>query len=126
MTKKPKILIVDDDEDFLTSIEGLLNAWGTVDVKTANNGAAALRLINHVEPFQLIFSDYMMPEMDGLTFKEKLNEIDEARTIPFVVISGYGTPRLLDMAVSHGIEEWYDKPVETEVLANLLKKYLSI
>jgi CheY-like chemotaxis protein len=125
MTAKPRVMLIDDDEDFLESLAGLLQSWGTVEIVTADNGVTALEQITNCGPFDLILSDYMMPDMDGLTLKEVLNEQPVTQAIPFVMISGYGTPRLLDMAAGKGIEEWYDKPVEMPVLKKLMKKYLN-
>src|SRR5690606_27551338 len=120
---KPNILIVDEDADLLGTFAPIVRSWGIAEVVTAADGEQATKALESGS-FSLILCDYMMPNMDGMTLKEHLNKEKLTRDIPFVMISGYGTPALLDMAVSRGIAEWLDKPVESKVLRSCISKFL--
>ena len=125
-TSKPSILIVDDDEDFMKSLSRLIASWDVAVVYEAVNGEDALGIVDSDHSIGLILSDYMMPEMDGLTMKEHLNSRPETASIPTVMISGYGTPQLQDMAASCGISEWHDKPIDSKVVKATVAKHLGL
>ena len=67
-----KILIVDDDNLMLKSI--LRNLHDGYNIKTADNGRDALRMCVDEGPFDVVISDYQMPQMDGLKFLSTLKE----------------------------------------------------
>lgn len=70
MTKK--ILIVDDEEDILSSVKMLLESMG-FKAKTVNNGNAALKLLKE-EKFDLVLLDILMPEMSGREVLEAIRQ----------------------------------------------------
>lgn len=123
MAGKSTILVIDDDEDYLTAISGLISSF-EYDVVSEINSLKAFDIINSGKKIDVIVADYMMPDLDGLTLKEKLNESDSTKNIPVVIISGYGTPELLDLAQSKGVVVWYDKPVERKTLQSKLKEII--
>jgi CheY-like chemotaxis protein len=66
MSSIPKILLVDDEQDFLDLFEDILSRLPSApEIQTCKSGAAALALLDS-EPFTLIITDLHMPEMDGL------------------------------------------------------------
>lgn len=67
---RQKILIVDDEQDILTSMKMLVESMG-YEAKTANNGKKALAALKK-ERFDLIFLDLLMPEMSGREVLEKI------------------------------------------------------
>ena len=60
---KPSILVVDDEEEILHSLQGLLRL--EFDVHTAQNGADAIQIL-HQQPIHVVLSDQRMPEMAGV------------------------------------------------------------
>ena len=79
MEKANKILIVDDEEDTLEFLSYNLTKQG-FEVKTALNGRDAFQLLSHFIP-DLIVLDYMMPEMDGRTFLQKVKSFQAFKQI---------------------------------------------
>ena len=65
-----KILIVDDEEDILSSVRLLLEKTG-YEVKTANRGKAALEMLSR-EKFDLVLLDILMPEMSSVEVLERI------------------------------------------------------
>ncbi len=71
---KPRVLLVDDDEHLLRSLERVLRA--TFDVETAPGGAEGIeKLAAATEPFAAIVSDYQMPFMNGAQFLTRARKL---------------------------------------------------
>ena len=93
MQKPIQILIVDDQPRARRSVRALLSTWTrAADVREANNGREALRLVEELPP-DLVLIDVRMPEMDGL----EATELIKARCPEVKVI-------VLSMYVEHGDE----------------------
>lgn len=71
----PKVLIVDDDPKLLKMLQRTL-IYENLSVFTANNGVEALPMVKTYQP-DLIILDWMMPQMDGLTFIQRLRDQDD-------------------------------------------------
>ena len=82
-----RILLVEDQSDVRRTIAALLKGLG-YQVSDAENGAAALELWrNHKETFDLVLTDIMMPQMDGIELGRELGEV--APDLPVLYMSGY-------------------------------------
>ena len=75
----PVVLIVDDDPKLLKMLQRTL-AYENLTVFTATNGLEALPLVEAHKP-DLIILDWMMPKMDGLTFVQRLREVENQTMI---------------------------------------------
>ena len=75
----PSILIVDDDPKLLKMLQRTLT-YESLDVLTATNGLEAQQLLQVHKP-ELIILDWMMPVMDGITFVQKLRDVDNQTMI---------------------------------------------
>lgn len=127
-----KILIVDDD--FITSelLKAILNEYG--DCTVADNGknavAAFQEAINENDPFQLIFLDIMMPEMDGHEALEKIRAIEAEQGVLYghgtqvVMTTALGDAKNVLSAFSEGCEYYIVKPIEKEKVADVMKQII--
>ncbi len=79
------VLIVEDDITMVRLLEVYLKRNG-IDVHVAGNGAEAIRFLGYDTP-DLIISDIMMPNMDGLTLRNKLLQDKKYRMIPFIFVT---------------------------------------
>lgn len=95
MRRDPCVLIVDDDGDVRSVLSELLTDEG-YSVVTAENGAAALRLLKSGERPCVILLDLMMPVMDGWELAAALRSEPELSGIPWVVISAAYEARPMD------------------------------
>jgi len=82
---KPRVLVVEDEEDARAVIVSLLRAENLV-VRTASNGRQALESLEQW-PCDLVLLDLVMPEMDGFAFLKALRAGPHRRTPPVVVIT---------------------------------------
>ncbi|RZA12700.1 MAG: response regulator [Proteobacteria bacterium] len=81
-----KILIVDDEEDFLSSMKIILVNAG-YDVVCAGTGMRALTLVEEEKP-DLILTDIVMPDLSGLQLAQSIRQT-KGRHIPIISITGY-------------------------------------
>ena len=83
-----KILIVDDREDNLFSIETILERDNYTIVK-ANSGKAALKVLLHEHDFSLILMDVQMPDLNGLETAKIIYEREKLKNIPIIFITAH-------------------------------------
>ena len=89
-----KLLAVDDDRDFLESLQRYFSALGYT-VVTARDGREALKMLLREEP-DCILLDLRMPVMDGIAFLKVVRSYVRFRSIPIVVMTGVDEPSTLD------------------------------
>ncbi|HVY76507.1 MAG TPA: response regulator [Puia sp.] len=111
-----KILVVDDREDNLLSIESILEKEGFVICK-ANSGRAALKLLLKEHDFSLIIMDVQMPQMSGLETANLIYEWDRLKHIPIIFITAhhYGEDQMLKGFKMGGVD-YIHKPVDPALL----------
>ncbi len=117
MTKKIKLLIVDDEERFLKTLTQRLGLRD-FEVTPANDGQLALKLAEK-QKFELALVDLKMPGMRGERVLELLKQKDPF--IEVIILTGHGS---IDSAVECtrlGCYGYLQKPCETEELLNVLK-----
>ncbi len=106
------ILIVDDEESILQSLEGILSDEG-FEVACARTGQEALEKIKEVMP-DLVLLDIWMPGMDGIDTLIKIREL--SRQIQVVMMSGHGTIETAVKATKLGAYDFIEKPLSLEKL----------
>ncbi len=113
-----RILVVDDDKTLRDVLTEYLQKEG-YQVEDANSGAEGLKRFNSNPP-DLVVSDVMMPEMDGLEFCRTLRSTPSGQLVPFIFLSGMG--ELDDRLRGHamGADDYVTKPFEIrELLAKI-------
>lgn len=120
-----KVLIVDDDELFRTMLEEMLRRDG-YQVTIACNGAEALVAIARDRP-QLVITDILMPEKDGIELVMELAQADQQ--IPIIAVSG-GRRAIsqefnLESARLLGVQATLPKPFTRESLRAAIAQALS-
>jgi len=122
--KKPKILIVDDDEKNLKLMGAILTNYGYV-FETAKNGLEALEKTKEISP-DLIFLDVMMPEMDGYEVCRRLKEDPMTQHIPIVMVTALADrdSRLKGLEVC--ANDFLTKPVDSTELMMRTKNLLRV
>lgn len=117
-TSVKQVVLADDDPAALEGLQTLIAAWG-YDVKTAQDGRAALALVAEIRPSVLI-TDVVMPAMSGLELLEAVHRDEPA--IPVIVLTAHGTSETRRHAVAHGAFAYLPKPVDTGRLKLLLNR----
>ena len=115
---KAKILIVDDEVSTTKLMQGFLQKKG-YNIQIKHNPEEALQLANE-EEFDLVITDYRMPQMTGLDLINKIREVDPV--IPFIMITAYGSIETAVEIIKSGASEYLTKPIDLEELLLLIDK----
>jgi CheY-like chemotaxis protein len=102
-----KILVVDDEPMIRQLFKDALEGIPDVDVSCERSGFRAMARVNE-ERFDLLFTDIMMPGLNGLQTIEEVLQIRPDLRI--VVITGYATENILNDALAKGAEACMKKP----------------
>jgi len=127
MEKKPKILLVDDDADFVESTKAVLESK-PYQVIVAYEGEVGIQKAREERP-DLILLDIIMPVKDGFTAAEQLKKDPELRKIPVVMLTSYSTRRAgSGIPVSRGLtleaEDYVEKPITPNELLTVVARYI--
>jgi len=115
MTNNTHILIVDDSAAIRQTVMGILVGMDYSHVCVASNGVEALELC-HKYPFKIIFLDWNMPEMDGLTFLKKFRGEMKIKNAAVIMLTARGDQKDILVAIENGASDYVTKPVSTETL----------
>jgi DNA-binding NtrC family response regulator len=115
-----RILIVDDDEFVREALSSALQSQG-YDVLEAARLDTGLKLFGS-ESCDAAIIDYQLPDGTALQLIPRLKAIDA--TIPVIVMTGHGTIDLAVKAIKLGAEYFFTKPVELDVMYELLSRAL--
>jgi len=127
MTEKKKILLVDDDPDFVEAVKVIVESGG-YDVRVAYDGQEGLAMVDKERP-DLIVLDVMMPVMNGHETCARLKSNKETAKIPIILLTAVAdrvttsTYTHRDMLESEA-EDYMPKPVEPAELLELIKSWL--
>jgi len=118
------VLLVDDSPLARKHIMRVLNNMGVENIVEASNGIEAIETINH-NIFDLIVTDYNMPEMDGKEFSQYVREQSNQSDIPILMVTSVSDTSRLAMVENVGVSAICDKPFEVSNVRALLSKILS-
>jgi len=111
-----KILLVDDNENNLLSMEVALEQENYVFFR-ANSGREALRILLHEEDFSLILLDVKMPIMDGYETAELIYQRDKLKQIPIIFITAHDYEEAaMFKGYRAGAVDFVRKPFNPEIL----------
>lgn len=114
-----RILVVDDDPSALVVLQHVLAEQGH-RVLSARDGREGLKLAVAERP-QMIISDWVMPEIDGLSLCRALRETDEGRHVYFLLLTGLEKDDDLVEAFEAGVDDFVTKPFAPRVLLARLR-----
>lgn len=107
MSKGDRILVVDDEEVIRELLRDILTDEG-FEVATAANGRMALDLLENSSGVVAVFTDIMMPEVDGIELIRRVRHLDPS--VVCIVMTGYATLDTARAAVKEGAYDYVLKP----------------
>jgi len=116
-----KVLLVEDNDDLRHLFARVLRKRSCT-VCEAENGCVALRLVREFEP-QLIITDLMMPELDGIQLITLLKHSPATADIPVVAITADMTPEMEQRARMAGAADFIEKPLDIPTLLERISLY---
>ncbi len=121
-SSKDKVLIVEDDPQMQTFLEQSLEKY--FQVKTANNGVEGKLIADTWQP-NLIVTDIMMPEMDGLSLCRLLKQNFSTSHIPIILLSAKTNESTLQDGYELGADDYILKPFSPKVLRTRIRTIIS-
>lgn len=115
--KKPLLLIVEDNQDMRKYIRSVLQ--DDFHISEASNGVEGLQIVRELIP-DLIISDIMMPEMDGIAFCGKIRSNFNTSHIPLVLLTAKSSTNTQIEGFQHGADAFIVKPFDEELLKAVL------
>ncbi|NIP38220.1 MAG: sigma-54-dependent Fis family transcriptional regulator [Candidatus Dadabacteria bacterium] len=113
-----KALIVDDDQEYVSTLKELLER-SAITVVTAYSGEQALEEFKNNPDIRFALIDLVMPMMDGITLLEKLKKADSDLNV--IMITGQGTVSNAVEALKKGASDFITKPFDKDVLLSKLE-----
>jgi two-component system response regulator AtoC len=105
-----KVLVIDDEPALRFAVQEALEAHG-LEVVAADSATAGLALIDDTD---VIVSDYMMPDMDGMQLLERVRTSQPA--VPVILVTAHGSERLAVRALKQGAYDYLSKPFDNDEL----------
>ena len=113
-----RILVVDDEQDIRDLVAATLEDEG-YECNKAEDGSAALKVLDSSQPFDLIITDLQMPKLTGLEFLSKVRE--QNISTPVIVLTAYGSKESAIEALRLGAYDFLEKPFNIPELLDHIK-----
>lgn len=121
MNKKPRILVVDDEEIARNNIEHILKKEN-YDVITASNGVEAIEKLN-ISSFDVVLTDLKMEKIDGLVLLEKVK--NKYPDIQVIMITAYAAVDSAIQAIKRGAFHYIAKPFRLDEVRSIVRQALN-
>ena len=121
-----RILLVEDNEmNQQVATELLQSAGATVTV--ANHGGEAVKILtesNQVPPFDVVFMDLQMPEMDGFTATKLLRRDPRFQKLPIIAMTAHALVEERQRCLDAGMNDHVSKPIDPDNLFSTLMRWV--
>jgi two-component system sensor histidine kinase/response regulator len=123
-----RVLVVDDNDNAREVMVAILRSM-TFVVGAVESGAAALAEVQRAsaagEPYEVVFLDWQMPEMDGIATARAIRALELPQRPFLIMVTAYGRDDLLGQARDVGIEDVFPKPVTASTLFDSVMNVLA-
>jgi CheY-like chemotaxis protein len=120
--KRPRIMIVDDD-DIMRKLMSKILVAQDYEVEAVSNAFAAIRSLQSELP-DLILMDVQLPSIDGIQLTRRLKEIEAYAGIPVLMLTGRGERQVILDSRAAGAVDFIVKPFERELLLQKLQRHV--
>ena len=124
--KKLKVLIVDDSKSIRMMLSDVVSAkFPSDDVIAVDDGQVAWGRIVQ-EQFDLIISDWNMPNMNGDELLKNIRGDERFEKVPFLMMTTRSDKESVVTAIKHGVTEYMVKPFDDDMVVQKIEKLLGI
>lgn len=117
-----KTLVVDDFATMRKIVKNVLRQIDITNVTEAENGKQAFEILKKEGNFELIVSDWIMPEMTGIEFLKVCKDDDNVRKIPFIMVTAEAQKDSVMEAIKGGVDNYIVKPFTPDRLQEAIQK----
>lgn len=118
-----KVMIIDDEKDFLLITKLNLENTGKYEVMTMSDAQDVVSAVHEFKP-QVILLDILMPKIDGVEVCKRLNADPEGRMVPIITLSALDTEKDKKMMYKLGVVDYLIKPIDINDLIMKIDKAL--
>jgi CheY-like chemotaxis protein len=118
-----KALIVDDDMRNIFALTTVLEEHDMV-IASAENGHAAIQILQDQRDIDIVLMDIMMPGMDGMDTMRELRKLPHLRDVPIIAVTAKAMKGDREKCIEAGAWDYLAKPVDTEQLLGVLRAWL--
>ena len=122
VTSRPRILLVEDNAMNRDVVMGFLENSG-LEIDIATDGYEAIRKIRS-RPYQLVFMDIQMPELDGLSATRQVRADPRFKALPIIAMTAHAMAGDRELSLQAGMNDHLVKPINPDELKYILKKWL--
>jgi len=128
MSDKKRIVLVDDDRDFVASVKDWLEA-NNLEVLVAYDGAAGLEMVTREKPDLMILDVMMSTDTEGIEVSRKIAEHPDLKKMPVLMLTGMRKAKNLPFGLEPD-ENWLpvrvvmEKPVPPDLLLREIRRLL--
>lgn len=120
--KSMNILVVDDFPTMRRIVRSLLKELGFNNIDEAEDGQQALNMLNGDSQFELVVSDWNMPNVDGLEMLKKIRADDALKSLPVLMVTAEAKKENIIAAAKAGANGYVVKPFTAATLEEKLNK----
>jgi two-component system cell cycle response regulator DivK len=117
----PKVLIIDDDSRNIYALRLVLKAKG-FDCLTATDAASGLQLLKEGNGINIVLMDMMMPEMDGYEATGIIRNTPGLEDLYIIAVTAQAMVGDREKCLAAGASAYVSKPIDVDVLLDLLKE----
>jgi DNA-binding response OmpR family regulator len=119
-----KILLVDDESDFIFFLKANIEKKGGYQVSVADSGKTAIEMFSRDKP-DLVFLDIMMPDADGMSLLREFKKSgdSQSQTSILMLSAKRDVQSILD-SQKYGAADYIMKPVEVDKLLGVMRRHL--
>ncbi|RYZ55371.1 MAG: response regulator [Proteobacteria bacterium] len=117
-----KILIVDDFPTMRRIVKTLMKQNGYTNFTEAEDGEQALRMLNAEMDYEMVVSDWNMPNMTGLELLKAVRADAKLKHLPFLMVTAEAEKENIIEAVKAGVSNYIVKPFTGQALKDKLDK----
>ena len=124
-----KVLIVDDNQTNRFILMEYLKSWGCLPVEAVDGKEALIVFrdaVSSESPFDLILTDFQMPEMSGFDFAKEVKTIETLKDVPIIVLTSAGRKGDSRNCKEIGINGYLTKPIRQDELRKAIVSVLSL
>jgi CheY-like chemotaxis protein/HAMP domain-containing protein len=118
-----KVLVVDDDVRNVFALTSVLEAR-RMDVRYAENGIDAIRILEEEPNIAIVLMDIMMPELDGYETIRHIRSMPQFESLPIISLTAKAMKGDREKSIAAGASDYIAKPVDTDKLISLLRVWL--
>ncbi len=115
--------MVDDDVRNIFALTSVLEC-NKMLVATAENGRTAIELLQQQPDTDIVLMDIMMPEMDGFETMRQIRTFKRFETLPMIALTAKAMMGDREKCLEAGASDYVSKPVDTDQLLSLMRKWL--